>query len=196
MPSRDAMWSAALAQLAMAERLRQEAFAPPRLGGEPPVDVLETEAGLLVVVALPGVARDDMESSSAVATACPWHAPLARRHAPGPRAPAGTAARSFRAEIAAAARRLSTRPPGAHRWLPGPNVAEARLMDTPVIHLGDAASADTLVLVPVTDTVLLPGVCATSDHRQPRRRGRAAGSARRAPRDRVRGNAQSLPTHP
>ena len=31
-------------------------------------------------------------------------------------------------------------------------------MDTPVIHLGDATAADTLVLVAVTDTVLLPGM--------------------------------------
>ena len=58
---KDAMWSDALAQLALAERLRRDAFQPTAAGWEPPVDVLETEVGLLVVVALPGVSVDDME---------------------------------------------------------------------------------------------------------------------------------------
>jgi HSP20 family protein len=55
------MWSEALALLARADRLHRDVFRPTAAGWEPPIDVLETEAGLLVVVALPGVRRDDME---------------------------------------------------------------------------------------------------------------------------------------
>ncbi len=58
---RDALWSTALARLAQTERLHRDAFRPTASGWEPPVDVLETEDGLLIVVALPGVTRDDME---------------------------------------------------------------------------------------------------------------------------------------
>ncbi len=58
---RDVMWSEALARLARADRLHQEAFRPTAVGWEPPIDVLETETELIVVVALPGVKRDEME---------------------------------------------------------------------------------------------------------------------------------------
>jgi HSP20 family protein len=58
---RDVMWSRALVVLARNNQQQQEVFRPTVGGWEPPVDVLETEAGLLVVVALPGVRRDDME---------------------------------------------------------------------------------------------------------------------------------------
>jgi HSP20 family protein len=54
------MWSQALAVLAR-DQVRQDAFHPTIGGWEPPVDVLETETGLVVVVALPGVRRDEME---------------------------------------------------------------------------------------------------------------------------------------
>jgi HSP20 family protein len=59
--ARDVMWSEALAMLARTDRLHRDAFRPTASGWEPPVDVLETEAGLLVVVALPGVKTDDIE---------------------------------------------------------------------------------------------------------------------------------------
>jgi len=52
----DVMWPESLSVLiraAQAPRLAE-------IGWEPPVDVLETDAGLLVVVALPGVSRDDV----------------------------------------------------------------------------------------------------------------------------------------
>ena len=55
------MWSEALQMLARAERLHHEVFSAPAPGGraavswEPPVDVLETEDAVLVLVALPGV---------------------------------------------------------------------------------------------------------------------------------------------
>jgi HSP20 family molecular chaperone IbpA len=57
---RDWMWSEAFALLARAERLHREVFWPVASdtrapAWEPPVDILETAAELLVVVALPGV---------------------------------------------------------------------------------------------------------------------------------------------
>ena len=58
---RDAMWSEALVVLARTDRLPREVFLPTAAGWEPAVDVLETEAGLLIVVALPGVRPDDVE---------------------------------------------------------------------------------------------------------------------------------------
>lgn len=47
--------------LARTDRLQREIFWPTLTGWEPPVDVLETEAGLLIVVGLPGVRREEME---------------------------------------------------------------------------------------------------------------------------------------
>jgi HSP20 family molecular chaperone IbpA len=55
------MWSEALARLAQTDRLNREAFRPTQVGWEPPIDVLETQAGLLIVVALPGVRHSDVE---------------------------------------------------------------------------------------------------------------------------------------
>jgi HSP20 family protein len=59
--NRDVMWSEALAILARTDRLHREVFRPTAGGWEPPIDVLETETELLIVVALPGVRRDEME---------------------------------------------------------------------------------------------------------------------------------------
>jgi HSP20 family protein len=59
--ARDVMWSEALARLARTDRLHRDDFRPTASGWEPPIDVLETEAELLVVVALPGVKADDIE---------------------------------------------------------------------------------------------------------------------------------------
>jgi HSP20 family protein len=58
---RDIMWSDALAVLVRTDSVRHEVFRPTGDGWEPPIDVLETEAGLLVIVALPGVRREEME---------------------------------------------------------------------------------------------------------------------------------------
>jgi HSP20 family protein len=55
------MWSKALVVLARGDHPARDTFRPTTGGWEPPIDVLETEAGLLVVVALPGVRRDEME---------------------------------------------------------------------------------------------------------------------------------------
>lgn len=58
---RNWMWSEALQMLARADRLHREVFNVPGPGRsaapswEPPVDVLETEDAVLILVALPGV---------------------------------------------------------------------------------------------------------------------------------------------
>jgi HSP20 family molecular chaperone IbpA len=65
---RDWMWSEACEMLARAERMHREVFRPAGLQArqpawEPPVDILETESEVLVLVALPGV---DAENAQAV----------------------------------------------------------------------------------------------------------------------------------
>jgi HSP20 family molecular chaperone IbpA len=60
------MWSEAVEMLARAERMHRELFRPaagrPVPTWEPPVDVLETEGEILVLVALPGVDLDRVET--------------------------------------------------------------------------------------------------------------------------------------
>jgi HSP20 family molecular chaperone IbpA len=61
------MWSEAFALLARAEQLHREVFRPVCSAArapawEPPVDILETDRELLVVVALPGVEADQIEA--------------------------------------------------------------------------------------------------------------------------------------
>jgi HSP20 family protein len=60
------MWSEACETLARAERLHRQFFRPvgsaSRLAAwEPPVDILETDREVLVLVALPGVSADRVE---------------------------------------------------------------------------------------------------------------------------------------
>jgi HSP20 family protein len=57
----DWMLSEALDQLTRAERLRQQ-FGRQEACWEPPIDVLETEHELLILVALPGVNPDNVET--------------------------------------------------------------------------------------------------------------------------------------
>ena len=64
---RDWMWSEALQMLARAERLHRQVFTPPQhsargVNWEPPIDVLETDRELLILVALPGVDPDNVET--------------------------------------------------------------------------------------------------------------------------------------
>ncbi len=56
------MWSEALTQLARAGRQQREVFQLTEVGWEPPIDVFETQIGLLVIVALPGVQPDEIET--------------------------------------------------------------------------------------------------------------------------------------
>jgi HSP20 family protein len=65
-PTHDWMWSQACEMLARAERMHREFFRPGRSVAqvpvwEPPVDILETEREVLVLVALPGVDADRVE---------------------------------------------------------------------------------------------------------------------------------------
>jgi HSP20 family protein len=65
---RDWMWSEACEMLARAERLHRELFRPGFAATrmphwEPPVDILETERAVLVLVALPGVDADRVEAA-------------------------------------------------------------------------------------------------------------------------------------
>ena len=62
------MWSEACDMLARAERMHREFFRPGRSGSqtpswEPPVDMIETERDVLVLVALPGVDPDQVEAA-------------------------------------------------------------------------------------------------------------------------------------
>jgi HSP20 family protein len=61
------MWSEAMEMLARAERLHRQGFPPGRASGrpvwEPPVDMLETDEQVLIIVALPGVRAEDAEAA-------------------------------------------------------------------------------------------------------------------------------------
>jgi len=64
------MWSEAFAMLARAEQLHREMFRPTgsifeRPAWEPPMDVLETETAVILLVALPGVNPNVVEISIA-----------------------------------------------------------------------------------------------------------------------------------
>lgn len=66
--ARDWMWSEAVEMLARAERMHRELFRPAgtqaqQVAWEPPVDILETEFEVLVLVALPGVNADQAQAA-------------------------------------------------------------------------------------------------------------------------------------
>jgi HSP20 family protein len=66
--ARDWMWSEACEMLARAERMHREVFRPAGMQArqpawEPPVDILETEFDVLVLVALPGVDAEKVEAA-------------------------------------------------------------------------------------------------------------------------------------
>jgi HSP20 family molecular chaperone IbpA len=61
------MWSEAFEVLARAERMQRQFFPPSdsrsSVAWEPPVDILETERAVLVLVALPGVNFDEVKAT-------------------------------------------------------------------------------------------------------------------------------------
>jgi HSP20 family molecular chaperone IbpA len=59
------MWSEAVAVLARAEHLHQQFFVPAThdIAWEPPVDVLELDDMVLIIVALPGIDADRVETA-------------------------------------------------------------------------------------------------------------------------------------
>jgi HSP20 family protein len=60
------MWSEAFEMLARAERMHRQFFQPsrsPAVAWEPPVDVLETDRAVIVLVALPGVDMSDVQAA-------------------------------------------------------------------------------------------------------------------------------------
>ncbi len=66
--ARDWMWSEACEMLSRAERMHRELFRPAGMQArqpawEPPVDILETEFEVLVLVALPGVDPDEAQAA-------------------------------------------------------------------------------------------------------------------------------------
>jgi HSP20 family protein len=66
--ARDWMWSEACEMLARAERMHRELFRPAGVQAhqpawEPPVDILETDDAVLVLVALPGVDIDNAQAA-------------------------------------------------------------------------------------------------------------------------------------
>lgn len=61
MSLRDMMWAEALIVLARSSPGHGSVFQPTMGGWEPAIDVLETETALVVVVALPGVLRSEIE---------------------------------------------------------------------------------------------------------------------------------------
>jgi HSP20 family protein len=64
-PDRTAwMWSDAVEMLERAERLHRQLYQPGRAAvWEPPVDVLETEKGVIVLAALPGVDPNNIDAT-------------------------------------------------------------------------------------------------------------------------------------
>jgi HSP20 family protein len=66
--ARDWMWSEACEMLARAERLHREFFRPAGLAErlpvwEAPIDIIETDREVLVLVALPGVRSEEVEAA-------------------------------------------------------------------------------------------------------------------------------------
>ena len=87
---RHAMWADAIAMMERAERLHRQFFRPDRIGPqrpvwEPPVDVLETGDGFLILCALPGVEAQEVavaiEADSVTISGTRHWPPVARRAA-------------------------------------------------------------------------------------------------------------------
>ena len=105
------MWSEAFEMLARAERMHRQFFQPARSSRdawEPPVDVLETERAVLVLVALPGVDIGEVKALIEGGDADDLRDPdLSGGNADGDHPPSRASARPLRAARSASARTLS-----------------------------------------------------------------------------------------
>ncbi len=129
--ARDWMWSEACEMLARAERMHREVFrpvtAPARQPAwEPPVDMLETDAEVLVLVALPGVDADSAQAviedgDLVIAGTAHGARGMAHRRHPPPR----TAARTVLQARTPAGRALQQCAPRRRRRMFGDFVAES-----------------------------------------------------------------------
>ena len=125
------MWSEAFEMLARAERMHQQFFRPSgsasRIAWEPPVDVLETERAVLVLVALPGV--DPGEVKALIDGGRARHLRDSRAIRPRCRPRSSTASSCRRAASSGAfpCRRALRRHPSIRRQrLPADHAAESR----------------------------------------------------------------------
>ena len=165
----DWMLSEALDSLTRAERLRQQ-FGRQEACWEPPIDVLETEHEVLILVALPGVDPDDVE---AVIDDGVLVISGQRVLPPSFATPASTGSNCRRGVSSAALHcPLAATPSAASRWTaaspcasPNPEVDhghrtdEYRTDQSPE-HSDVKIPADALIIIPVRNMVLFPGVIA------------------------------------
>lgn len=105
------MWSEAFEMLARAERMHRQFFQPPSSPSsatwEPPVDVLETERAVLVLVALPGVDLGEVKALiDGDALMVSGISNLSAGDADGDHPPSGAAAGTFRAAGSPSSRTL------------------------------------------------------------------------------------------
>ena len=128
--ARDWMWSEAFEMLARAERMHRQFFRPAARGApvawEPPVDILETDREVLVLVALPGVDADRSRRSSRTAT---WSSPAraAIRASCAPRSSTGSSCRKAASSGGCGCRPAATAALAAPcQRLPADHAAESR----------------------------------------------------------------------
>ena len=174
--AQDWMWSEACEMLARAERLHRELFRPGSSPArapawEPPVDILETETEVLALVALPGVDAEDAQAvieDGDLVIAGTRVAAGAVAHCGHP--PARTAAGAFLPPAAPAGGALQRCTPLCRRRMSRDQFAESVIVvaeeilakNSPSSGSGGGASPplppDALIIVPVRNTVLFPGV--------------------------------------
>ena len=156
----DVMWAEALALLAQADHQRREFFKLAQVGWEPPIDVLETEVELVVVVALPGVRANEVEVVIGASELATRARDGGRRRCVRP-ACTGWNCRTVASSGVSDCRLAPSRSSG-HDLVDGcldHSSTKARLM-APTENAGKPVlppTDDTLILTPVRDTVLLPG---------------------------------------
>ena len=183
MPPKDPinwMLSDAIETLARAERLHQQFLNLQPLTGtrepswEPPIDVLENDREILILIALPGVDPNEVEILARQGNACRQRPPRIARGTPQrPHPSSRTAARAVRTPHSAAARSLHHNPLRCERVRGlSPRQIELErclvsLDNEATTRTSSSASSsdqsvtipgDAVIIVPVRNTVLFPGV--------------------------------------